>query len=171
MEYNKVPIKEIKQQLGIDQNGIIRWKSRPSNRVNIGDIAGSIGNHMPIVYIVISICGVKIPAHRIAWVLYYGEWPDDQIDHINGNGLDNSKENLRSVNNQENQRNSKISSNNTSGFNGVSWSTRDRVWKSQIKVNYDVIHLGTFIDFTEAVWSRMKANTKYGFHERHGTRS
>lgn len=38
---------------------------------------------------------VNFYAHRIAWLLYYGEWPDCYVDHLNGDACDNSIENLR----------------------------------------------------------------------------
>lgn len=48
-------------------------------------------------------------AHRVAWFLHYGSWPKDQIDHINGIRDDNRINNLRDVNNRENQLNRKKS--------------------------------------------------------------
>ena len=38
---------------------------------------------------------IVIKAHRLAWALYYGEWPDNELDHINRNKLDNTISNLR----------------------------------------------------------------------------
>jgi ribosomal protein S17E len=64
------------------------------------------------------------------------------IDHVNGNTLDNRKENLRICTNQQNQFNSKKASNNTSGYKGV---THDRGrWKAQIRINGKPTHLGYF---------------------------
>jgi hypothetical protein len=59
-------------------------------------------------YFIIKLNRKTYKAHRIAWLLTYGSWPEDQIDHINGNGLDNRLENLRDVSNRENLRNKKI---------------------------------------------------------------
>jgi hypothetical protein len=70
------------------------------------------------------------------------------IDHINGNGLDNRKENLRICNRTENQHNRKIQSNNTSGFKGVCpWRGK---YMASIRNNKKLHFLGYFIDPKEA---------------------
>lgn len=56
------------------------------------------------------------------------------VDHINGNGLDNRRSNLRSATTAENQRNARRRSDNTSGFKGVHWDAAQRRWKAQISV-------------------------------------
>ena len=43
--------------------------------------------------------------HRLVWAVYYGRWPVGQLDHINGDRLDNHIENLREVSHSENQLN------------------------------------------------------------------
>lgn len=65
-------------------------------------------------------------------------------DHINGDGLDNRKENLRICTNAENLRNQGKQSNNTSGFKRVGWDKRNRKWAAYIRLNYKKIHLGLF---------------------------
>lgn len=45
--------------------------------------------------------------HRVAWFFYYGKWPEDQIDHINGDKLDNKIINLRHVDQSVNMQNTK----------------------------------------------------------------
>lgn len=67
---------------------------------------------------------------------------DMMVDHINGDTLDNRKENLRECTNQQNQFNSRRSSNNTSGYKGVTFD-RGR-WKAQIIIKGVHTHLGYF---------------------------
>ncbi len=49
--------------------------------------------------------GFKYAAHRLAWVLYYGSWPTQNIDHWNGDRSDNRIRNLRDVSQSENMLN------------------------------------------------------------------
>ena len=79
-------------------------------------------------------------------------------DHINGNKLDNRKKNLRICSRTENSRNSKIRSNNTSGFKGVHWHGALKKWRARIKVNGKCIHLGCFDDKKSAHNAYCKAS-------------
>lgn len=72
------------------------------------------------------------------------------IDHINHNGLDNRRCNLRICTNQQNQRNSIKSANATSRHKGVYWDSRQRRWRSRIKCDGKDICLGSFHDESEA---------------------
>jgi len=83
------------------------------------------------------------------------------VDHINGNGLDNRKSNLRVCTPRQNSYNAKISKNNKSGFKGVSWFRRDKKWRAYIAVGGSQIHLGYFINKTEAALAYNKAAEKY----------
>jgi hypothetical protein len=114
--------------------------------------------------------GVLFKAHRIAWVMYYGELPSDQIDHINGVKGDNRISNLRVVNNQENQRNSAMRRDNTSGITGVVWNKANSHWRATIRVDNHLKNLGSFSTIEEAADARKQADIKYGFTERHGTK-
>ena len=95
--------------------------------------------------------------------------PVDQVDHIDGNGLNNRWNNLREVSSQENNMNMRLSSNNTSGVTGVCWATRDKRWIANIKVNRKNKCLGYFTDFNEAVAARKAAEIEHGFHCNHGS--
>lgn len=110
-------------------------------------------------------------AHRVAWAIYHGEWPSNQIDHINGVTIDNRIVNLRVVTTTENARNAHMKSNNTSGITGVVWDKTKRKWKAQIMVNGRCVNLGRFNTLEEAAAARKEAATKYGFTERHGTKA
>ncbi len=68
----------------------------------------------------------------------------EYTDHINGNKLDNRRENLRICTNAENMRNRPAPSSNTSGYKGVTWHKQRNRWAARIKVFYKSIHLGLF---------------------------
>ena len=69
-----------------------------------------------------------------------------QIDHINGNKLDNRIENLRICTQAENNRNRTKSSRNRSGFKGVSWDKLLNKWRAQITYNYETVYIDSFED-------------------------
>jgi len=98
----------------------------------------------------------------------HDEWPQDEIDHINGIRTDNRLVNLRSVTHRENQKNIKRSTCNTSGRVGVRWEGHRSKWRSAIKVDGREKHLGSFDSFAEASAARKAAEIKYGFHKNHG---
>ena len=107
-------------------------------------------------------------AHRVAWAIYYGEWPVDQLDHINGVKDDNRIENLRSVSNSENLKNQKLRSSNTSGHMGVTWRPKALKWTAQITINNRQVYLGVFTKKDDAIAARKAAEIKYGYHPNHG---
>ena len=85
-------------------------------------------------------------------------FPSMQVDHINGNKLDNRKENLRIVTPQQNTWNTKKSKSNTSGYRGVYWHSQCKKWYSQIRTNKKkTIHLGMFNNKEDAASAYNKA--------------
>ena len=93
-----------------------------------------------------GIFGVLHLAHRVIWAIEHGSWPPNQIDHINGDGLDNRLANLRAATSSENCMNRKPPSTNTSGVKGVSWHRAHGVWHARIKVSGKNKHIGYFAD-------------------------
>lgn len=85
----------------------------------------------------------KIPAKRMHRIVL-GAKTGEVVDHINGNGLDNTRENLRICTDAQNQCNRGKTRSNTVGFKGVSWDKRRNKFHAQIQVNYKPIHLGHF---------------------------
>jgi hypothetical protein len=78
--------------------------------------------------------------------------PEDlQVDHIDGNGLNNTRANLRTATSQQNRCNQRIRSNNKSGFKGVSWEKEYEKWKAQIKIHGKSKSLGLFVDIEDAI--------------------
>ena len=129
-----------------------------------GDIAGTInGKGYRDIRVNSSLC----KAHRLAWCLHYGEYPNGEVDHINGVRDDNRIANLRVVTPIENMRNKRRYKNNASGVTGVRF--RRGKWHVSIKdrPNHQK-HIGVFRDFEAAVAARREAETRYGYHENHG---
>jgi len=155
------------------ESGELIWRLRDpklkGNRVNntkfAGREVGTITNHP---YRKITLFGRQEYAHRIAWLLYHGEWPIGQIDHINGKTLDNRIENLRVVTNQVNGKNQKLRDSNYTGYSGVYWDKSRQKWQAQINIEGKTVSLGRFESLEDAGAARKKAEKEYGYHQNHG---
>lgn len=104
--------------------------------------------------------GRRISLHRLVMGLT-NEKID--VDHIHGKKTrnDNRKENLRLATRSQNNMNSALSKNNTTGVTGVYFDRNAKKWTASIMVNYKTIYLGLFDTFEEAVKTRKKAEEKY----------
>lgn len=101
-------------------------------------------------------------AHRVIWALIYGEWPKEDIDHINGDRSDNRLSNLRAANRSQNSRNARKSRANKSGFKGVSWEKRRGKWRADIMdSNRQRKHLGYFETIEDAAAAYAEASKLY----------
>lgn len=81
--------------------------------------------------------------HRVIWLVATGDWPENQIDHINGIRTDNRLINLRPANNSQNQQNKLTKLNGKAGLRGVSLLPNGR-YKARIKVDRRYIFLGSY---------------------------
>jgi len=99
----------------------------------------------------------QIAMHQQIWRV--GE--KEQVDHANGNGLDNRDDNLRPASDTEQRINSKMMANNTSGHRGISWDKKWKKWRVRIQVHGKEIWLGRYADYDEAVRVREEAEIKY----------
>lgn len=118
-------------------------------------------------YLIIGLGYKRYYAHRLAWKLHYNQDPKF-IDHLDGDRLNNSIENLRDVDRAKNQKNMKKPKTNTSGVVGVTFDKSRLKWMAQIQVNRKNISLGRYSAFGDAVSARKKAEVTYGFHQNHG---
>jgi len=123
--------------------GIILWKKQASSKALVGQEAGTVH---PRGYIQIKLKGEQKQCHVVAWFLHHGEWPDGQIDHINGIKIDNRISNLRVVTSRENQQNR---SEHRDG-RLVGARPLGKKWQSQIQVGGKDYHLGMFPTEQEA---------------------
>ena len=133
--------------------GCLRWKVDKA-RAKSGDVVSGVGR-----YYQVQINGKRIYAHRVAWLLHYGEWPADEIDHINGDCKDNRICNLRNVTHRENQRNMKIGKNNTTGVQGVIRIKDRNQWRAILADRF----LGQFDYFLQACAARWDEESLTGF--------
>lgn len=134
------------------------WKLARGNK-KAGSKAGVINGKG---YLCVQLGGKNYLAHRLIWIMVYGIEPADQIDHINGNKIDNRLCNLRDVTNRQNQYNQrKPRSDNQSGYLGVSQCGNR--WMASIKVDGKTKHIG-FYDTPEQASEAYKI-TKRIHHE------
>lgn len=112
-------------------------------------------------YVVIQINRKLYKAHRLAWLLHYGEWPTLEIDHINGDKSDNRLSNLREATRQQNILNRRMFKNNTTGVKGVS-RARNR-FRAQLWHNGAPVLSQLFDTLEEAAAAyEAKANELFG---------
>jgi len=145
--------------------GVFTWNMPRGNHVKKGDTAG--GPHSQG-YIRVAVFGKRYLAHRLAWFYVYGEWPDKEIDHIDGNKKNNTLSNLRDVTPSENQRNVRRNKNNTSGYNGVCWNKERKRWQSKIHIEGKRTHLGWYKNIERAIWAYNITARALGYHPNHG---
>lgn len=120
--------------------GHFRWRVRRSG-VRLNGCAGCVCKRRNTV--VIFVDGKLYLAHRLAWLYVHGEWPRQQIDHIDGDPRNNRIENLRDVSASVNQQNRKRAArHSSSGVMGV--RARNGRWVAEIRVNGRAHRLGRF---------------------------
>lgn len=154
------------------------WRARPRshfnsnqhmlriNKMRAGQVAGC--EQKSSGYRSIQIARRQYYSHRLAFLWMTGEWPKDQIDHINRKRNDNRWANLRSATAAENAQNIHDRIDSRSGVLGITWGNKSGRWMVRIGVNNGSVWLGQYDDFFDACCARKSAENKYDWR-RHET--
>ena len=127
------------------RDGNLFWKVN-RGKGKKGQLAGMLGNTG---YWKIRLFKRLYQAHRLIYLMHKGYLPVE-IDHIDGNKLNNCIDNLRQATRSQNELNKGMKKNNTSGAKNVFWSKNLNKWKVQMSINGKKRHIGYFEDFEVA---------------------
>jgi hypothetical protein len=142
----------------------MRPMGQGGSRHEAGTIAGTIENNG---YRRVTLPGVKrkqlrVLAHRIAWLLHYGEWPIGQLDHKDGDKANNRIANLRDATSSQNGMNRPCRVDNALGHRGVCFSASGRNKKHYVacvKAKDKGHYFKRFRTLEEAIAARREAAT------------
>jgi hypothetical protein len=133
-------IEEIRKRLSYNpETGDLRWLV-PLGRTTVGAIAGYVCPRNG--YLRVGLNRKMQQAHRLAWALHHGSWPQGDIDHIDGNKLNNRIANLRDVSKAVNQQNRRLRRINAVGLAGV--TSHGKKFEARIRMCGVSIRLGNF---------------------------
>ncbi len=163
-----LPLQQELQEAFDYRDGNLWWKKTNANRVKVGSKAGSVKTK-PLTgeqYVQVRFKGKFYYIHRLIWAWHGNSLePNQQIDHIDGNSINNCIENLRPTSNKQNSENRKgAQKNSKSGEKGVSWRKDREKWWAQICHNGKVIHLGYYENIDDAIAARIEGEKKYFTH-------
>jgi hypothetical protein len=128
-----------------------------------GKVAGRVEKNRNTSYLRMHVFGKQLRMHQVAWLLTHRCWPSGQIDHIDGDGLNNRISNLRDGTRSQNQRNQRPGKLNKSGFVGVSWHSATKKWHANIWIDGKRKFLGRFKRLKHAVAARLAAAAEHGY--------
>jgi hypothetical protein len=134
------------------EDGALKWKIK-KGRANVGDVAWKSCNG----YKMFNLNRKTYQEHRLIWAWHYDTVPDE-IDHINGDFLDNRIENLREATHRQNMYNRKTPSHNKTGVKGVYMAHGK--YRSQITKDGKITYLGSFSCLTAAKMAVENARTE-----------
>jgi hypothetical protein len=139
------------------RDGVLIRKLTTSRLGKKGSAAGWKNN---MGYQNVLISGKQYGVHQIVYLLHYGFIPK-LIDHIDNNPQNNLVENLREANKTENNLNSKIRTDNTSGCKNVNWHSQKKKWQVRLCINKKSVSFGLFDDLEFADLVAQEARSKY----------
>jgi hypothetical protein len=147
-----------------------RTGDKKFNNQFAGKLAGAEWHRGQLTYRRIKIGGKSYFEHRLVWLYYYGHFPTEKLDHEDGDGLNNSRENLRLAPGNFNHKSKAKADNNTSGYTNVSWNKQKNKWRVKVKHNGITHHGGLFKeeDLQLAIAKAQEMREAFGFSPTHG---
>lgn len=135
------------------ETGLLYNRVRRNSRSAAGDMVGTHGRYYRTFF-----DGGEYLVHRIVWLMHYGTWPKDQLDHIDRNGLNNRLDNLRECDTSENHQNQDMTNRKgTSRYIGVCKPSNRDGWRAGITIGKKQHYLGMYRCETAAYVAYCKA--------------
>jgi hypothetical protein len=144
------------QELFEYKDGELYWKVSPSNKAAIGSKAGTTRAK----YTTVGINGIRYYAHKIIFIMIHGYCPK-LITFIDRNTRNCKIENLKELTSSQLVAKVPRRIDNTSGYKGVSWSSRNKNWVATITKNGKMMFLGGFDNIETANKAYCEAANKY----------
>ncbi len=144
-----IPAEELRELFRYDPvTGVIYWKvKRKGGKAQCGGVAGYVSSRG---YIKIVNHGKSMLAHRVAFAIYHGRWPEGEIDHVNGVKNDNRICNLREATRKQNNANKGPLKNNLTGYKGVHYMKARNKFVARISIGRRRVFIGAFDSAIEA---------------------
>lgn len=148
------------------ETGLFTWRQVRGGK-SPGDLAGSVCHAQGKSYIRIRLDDELIMAHRLVWLYVYGVWPDDELDHEDGDGTNNRLLNLIPADRLQNNKNASLRKDSKTGIPGVNAMPNG---KFQVTIRHRGVanYLGTAETLDAAARMRKVAQEKFNFHPTHG---
>jgi hypothetical protein len=152
-----------------EKGGLVATRQRRANSTKVGELLGFRSSNG---YLTLYVAGSNHLIHFLVWLWHYGEWPTGELDHEDRDRWNNRIGNLTQCQSRiQNGRNSSMKSNNTSGYNGVSWHKLSKKWMARLNAPHQ-IYLGlhnTAEEAHAAIQKYIADHPELGFSAGHGT--
>jgi hypothetical protein len=160
MRANTITLDKINELYYLDSEYILRHrKNRPGTTAH-----SPVGHISQFGYLSTEISRKSYRVHRIIYQLIHSLDildPNLEVDHIDLNPLNNHPSNLRLCEPRENSRNRSRMKDSCSGFKGVSFDRKSNKWRARIRVDYELISLGSYSTKEDAYLTYQEASKKY----------
>lgn len=168
MKYD-IPLEYFEQRLLYNRHdGTLIWRDGQCKGEPVGCVVeNKAGNQYRFMSIGYRGDSCNFMVHQVIWFMCVEHWADE-IDHIDGDGLNNQLLNLRPVTRTINNMNHRKQKNNSSGLAGVSFLTVRGKWRAYGTEHGRQIQLAYTDNLFDAICSRKSWEHKNEFTERHG---